>query len=1187
MIPLHANCIIAVARCRKIHMCVATWVVSAFLILYASTPQFLNAQSSSATDSSTLLTIEGTVEVLPVGNTLWLIARIGQSLRVGDQVRTGARSRATIRLSNLSVLRVSEQMSYEILPPRQPGGKPIIDVKAGAAYFFSRDQPQEIQVQTPVATGAIRGTEFNLTVAADGRTELTLLNGAVELFNNAGAVLLKSGEQGVVKVGEAPVKTAVINAVNIIQWNLYYPAVLDVGELELTDAETRSLSNSLTAYRAGNLLAALKECPAAQDMVSDSEKVYLAELLLSVGLVDQSEAQLNSISGKTLNNARLAAAIRQLVDTVKLVPVERVQPPELASEWLAESYVQQSHSQLAAALMAARKAVKKSSEFGFGWARVAELEFCFGHTSASLAALNKSLQLAPQNAQAITLKGFLLTAQNNIPAALVEFNRAIAEDTGLGNAWLGRGLCAIRQGKAAAGQSDLIVAAAMEPQRSLLRSYLGKAFANNGDMRRAEKELLLAQQLDPNDPTSWLYMALLRQQQNRINQAVQDLDVSIAMNTNRSLFRSRFLLDEDEAVRSANLASIYRDAGMTDVSVREAAKAVDYDYANYSAHLFLSESYDALRDPTRYNLRYETVWFNELLLANLLSPVGGGRLAQHVSAQEYSDLLAADGFGIANSTTVRSDQSLSQQVSQFATFGKTSYSLDLDYQNFNGTRPNNGLNSIEWYSTIKQQITDKDTAMALIEYENYSSGDNFQYYDQSQARPNYNYSENQEPTAVGAWHHEWSPNSHTLVLGGRLVNDQQFSDLATPQLLLIQDSSGSIIGHDFEPFDVNYQSKFNIYTIELNQIQQWDRVTLSVGGRYQSGTFDTQNTFVNPPFLVGPPPDGLFNNAQDTTSTSEGFQRMTGYGYLTVQPFEQVRLTGGFAYDDITYPANYRNPPLTAGQNHNYQIDPKAAIIWEIMPEITLRGIYAESLGGVSLDESYRLEPTELAGFPQTFRSLIPESVVGSVSAPENQIYGGALDFKFATNTFAGLQVEQLNSNVGRSIGEFSLVNSDAPYVPGSTLENLNYRETAMTVSINQLLGKQFVTGASYKYDYVTLGDVLPNVPVAALSTANQQDHATLQEASTYILFNHPSGFFSRLDVVWYHQDNSGYTPALPGEDFFQENIYAGWRFLNRRCEIRLGILNIGNSGYNLNPLNVYTELPRERTFEARVKFIF
>src|SRR5207253_4223982 len=106
------------------------------------------------------------------------------------------------------------------------------------------------------------------------------------------------------------------------------------------------------------------------------------------------------------------------------------------------------------------------------------------------------------------------------------------------------------------------------------------------------------------------------------------------------------------------------------------ARAVTYAYANASAHWFLSDAYNGLGDPTRFNLRYETVWFNELLLANLLSPIGGGRLAQHVSQQEYSALFEADGLHLANSTLGRSDNnSVTQLTSQFGTFGGTSYSF--------------------------------------------------------------------------------------------------------------------------------------------------------------------------------------------------------------------------------------------------------------------------------------------------------------------------------------------------------------------------------------------------------------------------------------------------------------------------------------------------------------------------------
>ena len=87
---------------------------------------------------------------------------------------------------------------------------------------------------------------------------------------------------------------------------------------------------------------------------------------------------------------------------------------------------------------------------------------------------------------------------------------------------------------------------------------------------------------------------MLNDQLNRINEAINDLEHSQDLNGNRAVYRSKFLLDQDQAVRSANLALIYEDAGLNDVAVREATKSVESDYANYSAHLFLSESYDAL-----------------------------------------------------------------------------------------------------------------------------------------------------------------------------------------------------------------------------------------------------------------------------------------------------------------------------------------------------------------------------------------------------------------------------------------------------------------------------------------------------------------------------------------------------------------------------------------------------------------
>jgi len=64
------------------------------------------------------------------------------------------------------------------------------------------------------------------------------------------------------------------------------------------------------------------------------------------------------------------------------------------------------------------------------------------------------------------------------------------------------------------------------------------------------------------------------------------------------------------------------------------------------------------------------------------------------------------------------------------------------------------------------------------------------------------------------------------------------------------------------------------------------------------------------------------------------------------------------------------------------------------------------------------------------------------VDAPEYKTYGLALDLKFPTRTYAGIEVNRLETNVRRAIGVFSLVKGRWPYVPDSTEENLIIAKT-------------------------------------------------------------------------------------------------------------------------------------------------
>ncbi|MGO8682091.1 MAG: TonB-dependent receptor domain-containing protein [Limisphaerales bacterium] len=1155
-----------------------------------------------ATNEIRIVELQGTAEVAAATATTWMPVRTNQILRPSDRLRTGANSRMTLLWSDRSVVSFGALTELEILPPDSAGAQCGLHLFRGIVSFFHRDEPGRIRVITRGAVAGVEGTEFVLAVAPGKDTELTtmsVIDGKVRFGNEQATLLLTNGQQAVVEPGQAPVRTAGFIANNILQWCFYYPAVIDPADLPFTPEEQKILVESLQACRAGDLQVALAKYPAGRQPGSDAERVYYAGLLLGVGQVEPAETVLASLSAADASSRpqRIALALRQLISAVKRQPNPAVVRPQLATEFLANSYYEQSRAipgiSLPAALDSARQAVTNSPDFGFGWERLAELEFSFGHTDRALDALDKSLALAPRNAQALALKGFLLAAQNHIGDAIGWFDRALAVDSALGNAWLGRGLCRIRRGDTRGGREDLLVAAALEPQRAGLRSYLGKAYADAGDFPRASKELQLAKKLDPNDPTAWLYSALLNQENNRINDAIRDLEKSQELNDNRSVYRSQLLLDQDQAVRSANLAAMYRDDGMFDVAVREASRAVNYDYANYSAHLFLANSYYGLSDPNMINLRYETPTESEYLLANLLAPVSAGMLSPTISQQEYSPLFERNRFGVVSSTEYLSRGAWTQSGAQFGTFENFSYDVEGFYRSDPGQRVNDDIEQRQLSAALKYQFTPQDTVYLQVNQYEADSGDLSQYYNQNLASPTYRMNEQQDPNVSLGYHHEWSPGVHTLFFAARLDDTYSVTNSTQPSLFeFFPDNTNGVptfkSGQNITTHE-HYTDKLGIYSGELQQIWEGPVHNTIVGARIQYGHFDSTVLQVKPD-----PVEAAFTNSiaakQDITSL---FKRVSFYGYHQWQIFEPLQLIGGVTYDHITYPENFRSAPISGNETTADQISPKAGLIWTPLDKTTVRFAYTRSLAGASLDQSYQIEPSQVAGFIQNYRSIIPESIAGDNAGAKFETYDLSLEQKFSTGTYLGISGEILNSTVNRVDGTFDYYPLEfIEPVTAGVRENLDYQEKSLLVTANQLLGREWSLGARYLLTQAVLNDNLPGVPISPSYITkpivpSQRTEGLLQQLSLSAIYNHPYGFFAQEEALWYGQSNSGYTPGEPGADFWQFNAFVGYRFPRRKAQVTLGLLNITDQNYNLNPLNLYNELPRSRTLVLSLQVNF
>jgi len=174
-------------------------------------------------------------------------------------------------------------------------------------------------------------------------------------------------------------------------------------------------------------------------------------------------------------------------------------------------------------------------------------------------------------------------------------------------------------------------------------------------------------------------------------------------------------------------------------------------------------------------------------------------------------------------------------------------------------------------------------------------------------------------------------------------------------------------------------------------------------------------------------------------------------------------------------------------------------------------------------------------------------------------------------------------------VGTFDVdvLNNPADAFASSTSEHLDFRERSLLFTANQLIGRDWSFGVRYRISEAELDQRLPAISQDIYAQAANDHRAVMHQLAMNVNFNHPSGFFSQFQSLWTAQSNFGYTPDQPGDDFWQFNILAGWRLWRRHLDVTIGVLNLTDRDYRLNPLNLHGELPRERTLFTALRFNF
>jgi hypothetical protein len=149
-----------------------------------------------------------------VRNKKSLSSQINTPVEMNDTIVT-ARAKARLTFEDNTTVNITEQSKLVIddfvYDPKKGSGKVAMKVVLGTARYASgqiaKTNPQNVNVQTPTATVAVRGTDFSMTVDELGRSLIVLLpscdnrgcvTGAISVKNDAGEVLLEHAYQATV-----------------------------------------------------------------------------------------------------------------------------------------------------------------------------------------------------------------------------------------------------------------------------------------------------------------------------------------------------------------------------------------------------------------------------------------------------------------------------------------------------------------------------------------------------------------------------------------------------------------------------------------------------------------------------------------------------------------------------------------------------------------------------------------------------------------------------------------------------------------------------------------------------------------------------------------------------------------------------------------------------------------------------
>ncbi|CAA9889947.1 TonB-dependent receptor [Candidatus Methylobacter favarea] len=1106
---------------------------------------YLEASPLCTQPVARVVSVQGKVDRQASGNSEWQIVQTDDTFCPGDKIRTEKRSRAILRLSNESLVTLDQSTTLLFSEPEENTSTWLLNLIDGSTFFRSR-QPQRLKIQTPFINAVHEGTEFLVTVD-DQQTKISVFDGQIMAENEAGRIQIKKGFSGIAKKNQPPrLQALTIIPEDAVQWTLYYPPIIDYQHLT-SSISTPYLKSALAVYQQGDVyqaLAILDEVPASYQ---DSEYLTLkASLLLAVGRVDEALNSINQAQ-RSQHGHSTVMALQSVIAVAKNHPHSALElalkavalNPKSSVAKIALSYAYQSLFKIEEALIATEQATQLAPDNALAWARLSELQLSLGDHDGALVSAQKAQSLNPKLARTQIILGFADLAQVDIDAAKRAFEQAIAYDSSDPLARLGLGLAKIRKGALEEGTRDIETAVSLDPDNAVARSYLGKAYYELRNRDYADTELNLSKEMDSKDPTPWFYDAILKQTTNRPVEALHDMQKAIELNDNRGVYRSKLLLDEDLAARSAAQGRIYNDLGFQRLGLLEGWNSVNTDPANYSAHRLLADNYAS-------QPRHEIARVSELLQSQLLQPINitpiqpqlsqsnilvvDGLGPSALSFNEFNPLFARNRFALQTSGIFGSNNTWGEDVVHSGLWNKASYSLGQFHYETDGFKKNNFLNQDIYNAFVQGEVTNFLNLQAEYRHEERKNGDlsvNFDPNDFSSS-----FKENRK--------------IDTYRIGGRYIFSPKSSFIGS---LIYQDV-------DIVQKQVEERSFFNRIT-NKNQI-----VTFINGSQIKRRGFisELQHQYIDNKYslisgfghidqTVDQIDFALIPGGRDIPSKPD-ITRINFYSYLKLNNIDKVAATLGVSYDTLEINNLLKRSP----------VNPKFGLVWNPISSTTFRAAFFRGMN-ITRTSNQTIEPTQIAGFNQLF-----DDPNGTVAWR----YGAAIDHKFSKNISAGFEYSErkLDVPIGRS--------------------SANWNEQLSRAYL--YLTPYSLVSLSVEYFYEQFNRQENPADTGIINVKTHRVPVTIN------IF-HPSGLSLMLKTSYVNQSGvfeKGNAPLLGSSDFYIVDLDVNYRLPSRYGMISFGLKNLFDNRFQYQSNNSFlgsnsneTLFALDRTLFTRIKLAF